>query len=1575
MGKNFFNSITRLSIRFKWIAITITVLLLGLGIYSALSLKVELLPDIAVPSTFAVAQSNGNTDGNLMLQAYTVPIEDGAAGNKDILNTETTTTTGVMFAQFSNEFGLDQEQVSSDLRAALEAVKLPLRVVTLPDGMTAGDMIGDLTPDVILYLYAYAAAEDVGFLPLLDNEVWQYFSPEVLGALPDSAFATLDPLLAEDLRAKAVGTPQEVPDLATVAPPALPQSWQMDRFATAQDLAELTGVRNLADLFNDFLTDGIIKGPLGRISDLTLNDMTLILGIEDQCRAHAADTATTVSDGDSCSMLAYLDGDAMAALLTHFHAGIDGVLADNVRLPEDYLSVFKQDEQNQIATVLVAQALAGTDAPRDAPLPDEWKFNPPQLITFSFDDLPLGVISISAKETGLTQTDLRHLVENEIAPQIESLNVIADVNVSGGETIRPDLLNAALEEEGLQPVAAEVPATGGEAAPSSTTPSADAGSGNAGSNEQPAIVEGPALPASWAVFAAAMPEVGEMNTADDLLRVPGTPPSMILNMAATTPMAALLLSDVSADVLEFLAGYEDGFFDNLSYETLQVLSPDTLSALPAATQARAAAPPLGQFWQRLATEPELSDQRLITAADLVAFGDGAAATLNQIAVDTPQAMSFFAIRLINDLTPDVVTYLLAEETDFLANLAPQTLCYFAPEVLNLAQVADYVQTVADAPCDLTGIVQGSVPSAAQSLTDTSTTTDRIIDPAAPALPASWAGITGFVGATELDTADDLFYSSSNGRYRTPSELLDEFATPRGASYLQALTADVLIYVSDCSQGQLCEDGFFDKLSPAVWKYISDETARGLPESAQALREAALLGTYTPKETVTRTNGNNSLILEVYRKAGTNTVSAWGDVENTLADLRKAHPGVDISVAFQQAGFIKESISGVAREGGLGAIMAVIVILIFLSFSFRSTLVTAISIPTSIAMAFVVMRWVPSTVHGALLPLSNDATGMTKEFLAFALRLFPESVTLNIMTLSGLTVAVGRVVDDAIVVLENIYRNVQNGDDQLQAVLRGTRDVSLAIFAATVTTVVVFLPIGLFGGVIGAFFLPFGLAVTYALLASFVVAITIVPLFAFLFIKRSSLPEPRESRMESGYRVVIRWALDHRWAVIGIATVVFLAGMFILANRPSAFLPSFGEPTINIAVSLPGEINGTPTSIATTDAKVRRLEQYILGLDGVETVRTTVGDNGQSSFFGPATITESAATLTIATKTQDDLKRLTPLIRQQAENIFNDLNHDGTPDSPQNYVTVSGTAASEQGFGGLSILVSGDPDNPPTLAELKQYDATIIAALESVDGIANVKSNLSLVTNNGGDVSQTYIRVDGVPAVQYTGELETQDTLGVTNQALEKVRSLDLPANFTVGQGFASELQSEGFKQMIAAMGIAVLIVYLVMVLTFGSFVHPVTILFSLPLAIVGAAVGLAVTGRVLGLSSMVGLLMLVGIVVTNAIVLIDLVQSNRKERGMDAKAALINGGSTRLRPILMTAIATMFALLPLAIGLSGGAIVAAELGTVVIGGLFSSTLLTLIVVPVVYSLFNQGQTAAGHFILKRLRRSSSTKSG
>ncbi len=215
-----------------------------------------------------------------------------------------------------------------------------------------------------------------------------------------------------------------------------------------------------------------------------------------------------------------------------------------------------------------------------------------------------------------------------------------------------------------------------------------------------------------------------------------------------------------------------------------------------------------------------------------------------------------------------------------------------------------------------------------------------------------------------------------------------------------------------------------------------------------------------------------------------------------------------------------------------------------------------------------------------------------------------------------------------------------------------------------------------------------------------------------------------------------------------------------------------------------------------------------------------------------------------------------------------------------------------------------------------------------------------------------LRVDGDPAVRYTGELETEDSLGVTEAAKAKLESI-APAGITVSEGFETRAQTQGFQEAMRAVFVSILAVYLVMVITFRSLVHPFTILFSLPLAVIGAAVALWITDRVVGISALVGLMMLVGIVVTNAIVLIDRVQANRKKRGMNAYDALVEGGRTRLRPILMTAIAAILALVPLALGFTEGALIAADLATVVIGGLFTSTFLTLLVVPVMYSLLDR----------------------
>jgi HAE1 family hydrophobic/amphiphilic exporter-1 len=290
------------------------------------------------------------------------------------------------------------------------------------------------------------------------------------------------------------------------------------------------------------------------------------------------------------------------------------------------------------------------------------------------------------------------------------------------------------------------------------------------------------------------------------------------------------------------------------------------------------------------------------------------------------------------------------------------------------------------------------------------------------------------------------------------------------------------------------------------------------------------------------------------------------------------------------------------------------------------------------------------------------------------------------------------------------------------------------------------------------------------------------------------------------------------------------------------------------------------------------------------------------------------------------------------------------------VTVSAASLSEQGFGGFSLVLSGPQD------QLEAINADVIATLDAVDGLANVTSSLAATGAGGADSPTTYIRVDGQSALSFTGELETQDTLGVTSKAKAAVLAMpNLPPEITVSEGFQSSQQTEGFAGLASAMLIAITLVIILLIITFKSLVHWLDIILSIVVAPMGAAVLLTLTDRVLGISALIGLLMLIGIVVTNAVVLIDRVQSNQRERGMNTHDALMEAGNRRLRPILMTALATIFALVPLAVGLSHGAIIASELGTVVIGGLFSSTILTLIVVPVAYMLLDP--------LDKRLRRS------
>jgi HAE1 family hydrophobic/amphiphilic exporter-1 len=737
-----------------------------------------------------------------------------------------------------------------------------------------------------------------------------------------------------------------------------------------------------------------------------------------------------------------------------------------------------------------------------------------------------------------------------------------------------------------------------------------------------------------------------------------------------------------------------------------------------------------------------------------------------------------------------------------------------------------------------------------------------------------------------------------------------------------------------------------------------------------------------------TDAGPSLVLSISKTSDANTVNVVQAVQKKLDELNAQNSGsFEIDTVSDSSSFIIESRDSLVREGGLGALFAILTIFVFL-LSLRSTLVAAVSIPVSIMTALTLM-------------------------LGFG-------VTINIMTLGGLAIAVGRVVDDAIVVLENIYRHRGRGDSMRDACISGTREVASAITSSTLTTVAVFLPLGFVGGLVSQFFLPFALTVTFALLASLICALTVVPVMASLFIDRIKLNpdegvEHHDSLVQRIYTPLLKAALHNRrsrWGVIGVAFVLVFGAMLLVPHIPTQFLNAGSQKQLSISVAPP---SGTPSSVVLTEARV--IQTKLRAYPEVKLIETTVpseADTGLSAlsaaFSGGAA---NAATIVVG------LDSSTNLDTEQTK-LSDDLGK-----LQRSGWQIQVAQASMTGSGSISVVVSG-----ASQADVEKATALVQAELKTMPDLINVKSDIADKTtqydinvdpnkailngtstygvqsevhnalvgtkagtvNLGGAPTDVYLqvdakltsidslaqmpvgaagvplskiatvqpadnqsrisRVDQSPAATVSADPTSKDTGAVSTEiqkAMDKLNADGKLTGVTVKLSGVTEQMTEAFGGLFVSMAVAILLVYLVMVLVFNSLIDPLVIMFSLPLAMIGAFPALFLTQRPIGISALIGFLMLIGIVVTNAIVLLDLVEQHRR-RGMPMYDALMQGGRTRVRPILMTAIATMLALMPLGLGLSEGEIIASELATVVIGGLFTSTFLTLIVVPVVYSL-------------------------
>ncbi|MFF8274872.1 efflux RND transporter permease subunit [Streptomyces lateritius] len=734
--------------------------------------------------------------------------------------------------------------------------------------------------------------------------------------------------------------------------------------------------------------------------------------------------------------------------------------------------------------------------------------------------------------------------------------------------------------------------------------------------------------------------------------------------------------------------------------------------------------------------------------------------------------------------------------------------------------------------------------------------------------------------------------------------------------------------------------------------------------------------------ITRTNGKPSLAVMATMDNDGSAVAISDAVKEKLPGLREdLGAGAELTVVSDQGPAVSKSISGLTTEGALGLVMAVLVILVFLA-SIRSTLVTAVSIPLSVVLALIV--------------------------------LWTRDLSLNMLTLGALTIAIGRVVDDSIVVLENIKRHLGYGEERQSAILTAVREVSGAVTSSTLTTVAVFLPIGLVGGMVGELFGSFSLTVTAALLASLLVSLTVVPVLSYWFLRapKGTSADPEEarrvaeekenkSRLQRLYVPVLRFATRRRLTSVAIAIVV-LVGTFGMAPLLKTNFFDQGEQEV---LSIKQEL-APGSSLAASDEAAKKVERVLAATDGVKDYQVTVGSSGFMAAFGGGTGANQASyqvtlddaasadstrdaidealgeldgigdttiaagdgfgsqdlSVVVKASDADTLKKASEAVKAEVAKLddVTDVQSDLSQSVPR--ISVKATArAADAGFDdttlGMAVAqaVRGTPAGKAILDDTERNvvltsakPATTMAGLKALPLGPVELGDIAEVKLVPGPVSMT--RIDGSRAATITAKPTGDNTGAVSADLQSKINALELPEGATASIGGVSEDQSEAFVNLGLAMLAAIAIVFMLLVATFKSLVQPLILLVSIPFAATGAIGLLIVTGTAMGVPAMIGMLMLIGIVVTNAIVLIDLINQYRAQ-GLGVVEAVVEGGRHRLRPILMTALATIFALLPMALGITGeGGFIAQPLAVVVIGGLITSTLLTLLLVPTLYAM-------------------------
>jgi len=764
-----------------------------------------------------------------------------------------------------------------------------------------------------------------------------------------------------------------------------------------------------------------------------------------------------------------------------------------------------------------------------------------------------------------------------------------------------------------------------------------------------------------------------------------------------------------------------------------------------------------------------------------------------------------------------------------------------------------------------------------------------------------------------------------------------------------------------------------------------------PSPFVKLSDIATIDTVGKVQSISRTNGKDAIAIQIVKGQQANTVDVVNKVKKLIKDEKKKVDGLVIDVTLDQGKPIQDSVATMIEKALFGGLIAVLIILLFLR-DFKSTIISIVSIPVSIFMALLLLNWL--------------------------------NITLNIMTLGAITVAIGRVIDDSIVVVENIYRRLHLKEEKLtgRALVReATIEMFKPIMSSTLVTVAVFAPMIFVGGMVGELFAPFALTMAFALGASLVVAITIVPALShFLFRKKLYSEKTEKSHKEAGelskwYKWFLEKALNHK-VIASILAVILLAGSLALTPLIGfsfmgseedkvmylTYTPKAGELPEDTAANVKvvedkmlkhDDINIVQVSVTEAGDQMSammggggggalmylifdpKMENFPKVKEEVEKYVTNLGQTGKwkSQNFGSMSGSTNEVSYTFYS---EDLDKLNKAVKQ-VEGVMKKTDglKDVTTSAEDAYVEytfrVEQAKLLQHGLTTGQLVMMLSPQKTKDVLTTVEKDGNSLDVIvqqeqaaqpESIDDLlakqiptamGTTMPLSDLVTVKKGTTLNTLARSKGEYYATVSGKIKGADISKVTSKVGNKVDKLDLPKGVTVGVAGVQADMTETFTQLGVAMAAAIAIVYFILVVTFREGVAPFAILFSLPFAVIGSFVGLLIAGETISVSVMMGLLMLIGIVVTNAIVLVDRIIHMERD-GLGMRDAVLEAGATRLRPILMTAIATVGALIPLALGAGGGGgLISKGLAITVIGGLTSSTLLTLIVVPIVYEILSK----------------------